>query len=278
MAEGHSIIRWARLLAPLVGAPLEQVRLPERLRAGEDALRGQHLRRIGTHGKHLLFEWSNDLTLHTHALMTGGWQLVRRGREFRPIRGTVTVRFVTASHEAVFTNGPVVELLTPEERASHRKLRALGPDLLHDPFDLEGVLRRMRRPATGQREVGDVLLDQTVVAGIGNIFKSEALHLAGLHPATPVDRLSDATLTDLLGIARALMERAARGSGPVVTVARVPGRGAPSERHHVYMRHGRPCLRCGARIEAWRQGAQRRTTYRCPSCQPDGTGRLRLFD
>lgn len=154
---------------------------------------------VSTHGKHLLVHMSGGLTLHCHAMMFGSWQFGRPGAEPRKPEKNVRLRLRTRSHEAIFFNGPVVELLTGEELRSHKRLSALGPDLLHEDFDREEAWRRLS--AQPSRPLGDAILDQRIVAGVGNIFKSEGLFVARLDPlallgAVPRERIYQ--LWDLL--------------------------------------------------------------------------------
>ncbi|MGD8700246.1 MAG: DNA-formamidopyrimidine glycosylase family protein, partial [Gemmatimonadales bacterium] len=188
MAEGHSVVRWARSLRSLVGEPLLDVELPKRWGDRAAALPGQHLVAVGTHGKHLLLYLSGGSTLHCHAMMYGSWQFGRPGKSLRKPAKNVRLRLTTAKSEAVFFNGPVVELLTEAELRAHEKLNALGPDILHQDFDRDEAWRRLQ--TTPSRAIGDALLDQTLVAGIGNIFKSEGLFLAGVNPLAPVDLIT----------------------------------------------------------------------------------------
>ena len=277
MPEGHTIVRWARLLHPLVGVPLEHVDLPFRLSPEARSLVGLRIASIRTHGKHLLFELSDGRVLHTHALMFGSWELVRRGSAFRKAAATIRLRLATRTHDAAFFSGPIVELLTPDELSIHPRLTALGPDLLRDVFDIDEARTRLTRPDVQAAPIGTVLLDQTVVAGIGNIFKSEALFQAAVHPNTPTRHIARATMDDLLGIARSQMLVAARGSGPIQTVPRTRGERPGAPRHFVYRRAGEPCLICRTRIRRIRQGQGARSTYLCPRCQAGSAGRLRLF-
>jgi endonuclease-8 len=141
----------------------------------------------------------------------------------------------------------VLELLRdPATRTGH-----LGPDILVQPFDLEEVLRRAR--ASEVRALGELLLDQRVCAGIGNIYKCESLWIQGLDPWRSQDELADADLGQLYQVARRLMREALAGQGP--------------RRRGVHARGGRPCLRCGSPIRVKAQGAQGRLTYHCPRCQ-----------
>lgn len=263
MAEGHSILRWARSLRPLVGQPLVQVDLPKRWAERAAGLPGQQLSEVQTHGKHLLLHLSGGLTLHCHAMMYGSWQFGRPPLKLRKPEKNVRLRLCTATHEAVFFNGPVVELLTTGELRTHKRLTSLGPDILHPGFDRDQAWERLRR--ADDRPLGDAVLDQRIVAGIGNIFKSEGLFLAGLDPRATVESLHRTQVERLWDRLIPVMLENARRSGPVVTLHRSLRRGG--ERHWTYRRLGRPCFRCNSMIEMVRQGELRRTTYFCVRCQ-----------
>lgn len=263
MAEGHSILRWARSLRSLLGQPLIQVDLPQRWAARAAALPGQYLREIQTHGKHLILHLSGGMSLHCHAMMYGSWQFGKPGMTLRKPEKNVRLRLRTVNHEAVFFNGPVVELLTAEELQAHKRLTTLGPDILHPDFDRDEAWQRLRRAA--DRPIGDALLDQGIVAGIGNIFKSEGLFLAALDPRAAVELTSRTQVERLWDLLVPVMLANAARSGPVVTLNRNLSRGA--ERYWAYRRTGRPCFRCNSIIEMVRQGELRRTTYFCGRCQ-----------
>lgn len=263
MAEGHSILRWARALHPLVGESLTAVEAPQRWAERAPSLLGRQLTEIGTHGKHLLLHTSADLTIHCHAMMYGSWQFGRPGLKLRKPEKNVRLRLRTSDYEAVFFNGPVVELLTAQELQEHEKLTALGPDLLHADFDRDEAWRRLQQ--NGSRPLGDALLDQKLVAGVGNIFKSEGLFAANLDPRVPMALVDRGSLERLWQVLIPMMMSNARRSGPVVTLNANLRRGA--ERYWVYRRTRQPCYRCSGPVEMLRQGQLRRTTYYCPMCQ-----------
>jgi formamidopyrimidine-DNA glycosylase len=206
------------------------------------------------------------MALHCHAMMYGSWQFGKPGMKLRKPEKNVRLRLRTISSEAVFFNGPVVELLTAEELHAHKRLTALGPDILHPDFDRDEAWERLRR-AQG-RPIGDALLDQTIVAGIGNIFKSEGLFLAGLDPRVAVESTGRDQVERIWELLIPVMLANAARSGPVVTLNRNLRRGA--ERYWAYRRAGRPCFRCNSIIEMVRQGKLRRTTYFCRGCQDHG--------
>ncbi|UCF19879.1 MAG: hypothetical protein JSU87_00230 [Gemmatimonadota bacterium] len=263
MAEGHSVLRWATALRSLIGEPLVAVDAPQRWATRAAMLPGAELCRIGTHGKHLLLHLSNDITIHCHAMMYGSWQFGPPEMALRKPEKNVRLRLRTRKREAVFFNGPVVELLTAQELESHEKLRALGPDLLHVSFDREETWRRLQEHL--ERPIGDAILDQQIVAGIGNIFKSEGLFLAAIDPRTPTRLVPPSKVGRLWDILIPLMLQNARRAGPVVTLNGNLRRGG--ERYWVYQRSGRLCFRCNAPIAMIRQGKLKRTSFFCANCQ-----------
>jgi endonuclease VIII len=259
MPEGHSVVRWARDLRPLVGKPLLEVALPRRLRGREPELVGRRVTRIRTHGKHLLLHLSGGAVLHCHAMMWGDWWTGSPGGWTDDRRTRLRLR--TRDFEAAFLSGPLVELLREDDLPAHARLSALGPDVLARRFDAAEAERRLRqRPG---REIGEALLDQTALAGIGNVFKSESLFQRGIHPRR---RIRDLTHGDLGGLWKetiALMRRSSRVPGSIVTLP--PARRKGGETRWVYDRTGRPCFRCGTAVESIRQAG--RDTYYCPRCQ-----------
>jgi len=243
MPEGDALHRAARRLQPLVGQHVE-VRTPNpRAQVGRIAERldGRRLLSVAAIGKNLVLTFEGGYVLRSHLRMTGRWTLVprgstRRGRPWLVLGGT--------THEAVLWNGPVLELHT-------RSIGRLGPDILAGEPDFPRMLANLR--AGGQsRAIGDALLDQRLVAGIGNKWKAEALWAAELSPWRPLTEASDDELRNVLEIAARQM----RGS--------LEGRRHPNQ---VYRRVGRPCSRCGERILPRGQGDANRIAYWCPGCQ-----------
>lgn len=263
MAEGHAVLYWARHLRALVGEPVVEVQVPRRWQVRARALLGSEIVDVSTRGKHLLIRFSGGTTVHCHALMFGSWQFGQPGMLLEKPKARVRLLLRTATREAVFFNGPVVELLSADELATHSKLKALGPDLLSPAFDRAETWRRLS--CAPDREVGDALLDQTIVAGIGNIYKSEGLFLVGVDPRRPVGSLSRERVESLWDTLVPLMSEAAERDGRATTLP--PELLTPGRRHWVYRCTGRPCLRCDTRVASVRQGSLGRRSYYCPRCQ-----------
>jgi len=250
MAEGDTILRLARRLdAALAGQSIAaSAPSPRGRAAGVERLDGRRLDGAEARGKHLLLHFG-ELALHSHLGMSGGWHLYRRSGPWRRPRASAWAVLAGSEQEAVQFGGPTLRVLPSERLRRDPQLARLGPDLLAADFEAEPVVAAMR--AQSGRGVGDALLDQTLVAGIGNIFKSEACFAARVDPWRPLADLSDEELAGVLAAARHEMLDA-----------------VASGRHHpaVYRRRG-PCPVCGGPISSRGQGDANRTTYWCPNCQ-----------
>jgi endonuclease VIII len=242
--EGDSLHRAARRLQVLVGERVE-VETPHPRAAVKglaERLDGKRLEAVEAVGKNLLLRFEGGLVVRSHLRMNGRWRVERRGAARR---GKPWLVLRGAEHEAVLWNGAVLELV------GGRGAPRLGPDILGEPPDYETMLRRLRA-GPQDREVGDALLDQRLVAGIGNLWRAEALWEAQVSPWRPLDELGDDELRAVLEAAHALMRTALDGRRP-------PRR--------VYRRVGRPCPWCGGIVRSAPQGEHARTTYWCPDCQ-----------
>ncbi|MGH8867786.1 MAG: DNA-formamidopyrimidine glycosylase family protein [Actinomycetes bacterium] len=230
-------------------------------------LTGREVTEVVSRGKHLLTRLGGRATLHTHLRMDGAWHLYRHGTRWRGGPAwQVRVVLTTDAWQSVGFRLPVVELLPTTEE--HRVVGHLGPDLLGDDWDADEAVRRLR--ADSDRPVGEALLDQRNLAGLGNLYRVELCFLAGVTPWAPVRDVPD--LRRVVGDAHRLL-RANRHVPEQVTTGD-PGRG---RRHHVFERTGRPCHRCGALVRRGMQQSppRERVTYWCPGCQrgpsPPGT-------
>jgi formamidopyrimidine-DNA glycosylase len=264
MAEGHAVVRWAREIRALVGEELVDVAAPPRWRERGLALVGARVDAVSTIGKHLLID-CGAYVIHCHAMQYGSWQVGMRGMAHRKERRYVRLQLVTSSHEAVFFHGPVMEILTRAELDAHPAVTALGPDLLHEDFDRAEVARRLRNGGADDRAIGDAILDQHVVAGIGNIYKSEGLFLAAIDPRRTARDVTDEELERLWDALVPLMHAGTERYGRTTTLPdELRG---DREYNWVYRRRRRSCFRCGAEIAMVRQGELARATYFCSGCQ-----------
>jgi endonuclease VIII len=249
MPEGDALHRAARRLQPLVGQRVEAESLHPRAAVTGVAERvdGLRLEAVEAVGKNLLLRFEGGVVVRSHLRMRGRWFVRPRGS---PILGRPWLVLRGERLEAVQVNGPVLEL-------NQRALRRVGPDILARPPDFDAMVARLRGEHPG-RALGDALLDQRLVAGIGNMWKAEALWRAGVSPWRPLGEVADDEL-------RRVLEETARMMRASVEGVR-DGRA-------VYRKPGRPCPRCGEAIRSRGQGDDNRIAYWCPRCQPGGEGR-----
>jgi endonuclease-8 len=243
MPEGDAIHRAARRLQVLVGQELE-VETPHPRAAVKQLasrLNGRRLESVEAIGKNLLLRFEGGIVLRSHLRMKGRWRVFRRGSQ---VFGVPWLVLRGDEYVGAMFNGSVLEL----DRGVAQRL---GPDILGEPPDFPAMLARLRREQPN-REVGDALLDQRLVAGIGNLWKAEALWAAHVSPWRPLAEVSDSELRVVLEEAHRLM----RG--------RLDGVRGHAQ---VYRRKGRPCPRCGTPIRSWPQGDGARMAYWCPQCQ-----------
>lgn len=262
MAEGPTVARWADELQVLVGEPLVRVQAPRRWHERAASLIGQHITQVRSHGKNLLIEVGDDTIIRCHAMMYGSWQIGGPGMELRKPESRIRLRLQTPLHEAVFFSGPVVEFLTPDEAVSHPTLSTLGPDIMDPGFDRKEAWRRLQRHP--DLTIAEALLDQTIIAGIGNIWKSEGLYLAGIDPRRLVREVSREEIERLWDVLIPPMNQS-RLTGRIETVP--AERRGPGLWRLVYGRTGRPCLDCEGVVKQIAQGQGRRRTYFCEACQ-----------
>lgn len=262
MPEGDTIHRIARVLEQeLTGQVLGRLELNDRGEIPE--LAGQTITAVNARGKHLLIGIGKDWTLRVHLGMHGRWYR-RHLQDVRPPRWTAAL--CTAAACFVCERVYRAEVVRTRALASHPRLARLGPDLLAATPNFQAMAERARLAGHAAREIADVLLDQRVAAGIGNVYKSEVLFECRIHPRTLTGALSTEQLARLFQSAASLM-RANLLTRRRTTVP-LRRRGLPaSQRLWVYGRAGQPCLECATPIERFLQGEHARSTYFCPSCQ-----------
>lgn len=255
MPEGDTLLRTARTLSRVLAG--KRVIAFSSSKLPHARLVGRIVDSVDAKGKHLLVRFDDGRVLHSHMRMSGEWHVYRSGERWQ--RGVHRARCVieVEGFVAVAFDVPTIRLLERSETPSDPTLSQLGPDVLAPSFDVDEATRRLR--ALGDREIGDAIVDQRAVSGIGNIYKSESLFAARIHPRTRVCDLDDALLHALLSHTRRIM----RASLPSMTKSATRVKERPS----VYGRAGLPCRRCGARIERIRQSDLARSTYFCPGCQ-----------
>ena len=243
--------------AALVGSEIVAIETPQRRHAMDrwpERLAGRGVRSVDARGKHLFVRFEGDLTLHSHLRMNGLWGVYPQGRRWSrsPRRAWLVIR--TPDADVVQFDGPVLELMTETRSRFDLRLAALGTDILAPDFSEERFLTRLREDDP-TRGIGDALLDQRNIAGIGNVWKSEGCFDARIDPWRKVADVSDEEALRIVRIVRPRMQDSVSRGGHI--------RGL-----QVYDRAGRPCPRCSnSRILARGQGDDNRTTYWCASCQ-----------
>jgi endonuclease-8 len=257
MPEGDTIHYAANRIRPvLAGRVPESILTPHprhRLDRWPERLQRRRVESVLARGKHLLLGFEGGLVIHSHLRMTGSWAVYRAGQRWRrsPRRAWLVIR--AGEHEVVQFDGPVLELLTAPRARSDQRLAGLGPDILAAEFDCARFLGRLREDDP-TRPIGDALLDQHTIAGIGNLWKAEACFAAALDPWRATGGVTDAEAVAVVSEARKRMRQSARD-------------GFEARPRCVYDRAGRPCQRCGTPIRARGQGEDNRVTYWCPGCQ-----------
>jgi endonuclease-8 len=255
--EGDTIAYAANRMRPVLeGRVPDTIETPQRRHTFDrwpQRLAGRAVTSIHTRGKHLFVRFENGLVLHSHLGMTGVWGVYGPGRRWGRSRSRAWIVLGAADHDVVQFDGPVLELMTEGRSRFDQRLAALGPDVLAPRFDEAVFLKRLRADDPG-RSLGDALLDQATVAGIGNIWKAEGCWEAAVSPWRPLRAVSDPEALAVIGGMRPRMQHSAR-EGPRAIAPRVYGRA------------GRPCPRCGTPIASRGQGDANRSTYWCPSCQ-----------
>jgi endonuclease-8 len=276
MPEGDTIFRAVRALGRALGGRVItgfRSAYPLLTRFNDDTpLTGQTVERVESRGKWVLMHFSGGATLATHMLMSGSWHIYKPGERWHAPGSAARIVIETAEYVAVGFNVPVAEMHTAESLRRERRIPAAKSDLLSGDFDAEAAVARIMAEADG--ELGDVLLRQRVMAGVGNVFKSEACFAAGLNPFRKVGTLTEAQVREVVATAREQLEaNVLEDSGDRVVTWRGIGRRTtrsfdPKESLWVYGRTGDPCRRCGTPIESQMQGADARVTFWCPVCEP----------
>jgi endonuclease-8 len=256
--EGDTIHYAAnRIGAVLEGHVPDEIRTPHRRFARDrwpERLAGRAVRRVDAHGKHLFLRFEGGLAIHSHLRMSGSWRVIGAHSESWPRphrRAWLIIRRADAL--VVQFDGPVLELMTEGRTRFDQRIAGLGPDIVAAGWDEDRFLRRLRDDDP-TRPIGDALLDQRTVAGIGNLWKVEGCWLAGVDPWRPLGEVSDDEALAIVRECRPRMQQSARD-------------GMQDRWRSVYGAAGRPCPRCGGIIQQRQQGLGNRLTYWCPGCQ-----------
>ena len=259
MPEGDTIHRAAAALrTALAGKPMIRFDAPRLV--GPTPQAGRIIERVESHGKHLEIEWDDGMILHTHMRMTGSWHLYRTGDQWRKPYRQMRAAIEVAEWVAVCFNAPTVETYLAPDRRRHPGMGRLGPDLCKPDTDLASVVNMLLAYPDGEERMGEVLLDQRVMCGVGNVYRCEVLWATELSPFAPVEALTEHDAVRVVNTAATMLR--ANLAGPArVTAPDVKGGLA------VYGRNGQRCPRCGETIDSRRTGRHNRLLYWCPGCQ-----------
>jgi endonuclease VIII len=216
-----------------------------------EELDGRVLEAVHARGKHLLVTFDSGRILHSHLRMTGAWGIYREGEPWHRSPSSAWLTLSASGLVAVQFGGPVLELLDRARIALHPALRSLGPDLLDEDPQIANAVARARARSHPTRAIGEVLLDQTIAAGIGNVVRCEALYALRIDPWAPLGGIEDETLSGLLEHSRKVLQAGVRAGGALPRV--------------VY--GARRCRRCGSAVRRRAQGDEGRTVHWCPTCQ-----------
>jgi endonuclease VIII len=276
MPEGDTIFRTARSLGrALAGQPVTGFRsvFPTLTRFHEETpLTGQLIDGVDARGKWLLIHFSGGLTLATHMLMNGSWHIYRHGQRWQKPRFQMRIVLENARYVAVGFKVPIAEMHTAHSLARDARIPQPSLDVLSAEFDAQAAVRRIL--AHKSEEIGDVLLHQEVLAGVGNVFKSEICFVTQVHPFAPVAALAPAQVEALVAAAQKLVRaNVLEDSGDLIVTYRGQQRRTthasdPGQSLWVYGRAGEPCRRCAAPVRRRLQGPDARVTFWCPRCQP----------
>jgi endonuclease-8 len=259
MPEGDTLHRTAHTLSRvLVQQRLVRVRSSVAAIAGAE-LAGHMITSVNARGKNLLIQFDDGRVLHTHLRMHGSWHVYRPGERFQRPEHQARVVLDLADACVVCFSAPTVRLLAAHAFENDPYLSGLGPDLIPDEFDEAAAVAGLI--ALADLQLGQAVMTQTALAGIGNIWKSETLFLCALNPFARVSSITLEQATEIVGTARRLLRASVHAQTAQASVE--GGRG----RFWVYERSGQPCRKCGTTVRMQRQGEPLRSTYFCAQCQ-----------
>lgn len=279
MPEGDTIFRAARALEKALGGKVVtafETGLAKLASVNDDTpLVGRTIERVEARGKWCLIFFSGDLILVTHMLMSGTWHIYKTGEKWWQPKNRMRVAITCGDYQAVAFNVPIAEFHTARSLERNAQVPRLGPDVLGVKFSIAAGVRALGERAASHPadEIAVVLLNQRVLAGLGNVYKSEVAFAAGVNPFRPMSTLNEREIVAMIEAAYKYMKAnvvdGARDG--IVTYAgnrRTTHSMDSGSRLWVYGREGKECRRCGATILRRKQGEQARTTYWCPNCQP----------
>jgi endonuclease VIII len=279
MPEGDTIYRAARALQKALGGKVVtafETGLAKLARVNDDAsLVDRTVEKVEARGKWCLIFFSGDLILVTHMLMSGTWHIYRTGEKWWQPKNRMHVAITCGDYQAVAFNVPIAEFHTARSLERNSQVPRLGPDVLADEFSIEvGVQALCQRAASHPTaEIAEVLLNQRVLAGLGNVYKSEVAFAASVNPFRQMSTITEREMMVMIDASHKYMKaNVLDGSGDgIVTYTgnrRTTNSMDASDRLWVYRRQGKECRRCGASILMRKQGELARSTYWCPNCQP----------
>jgi len=262
MPEGDTIHYAANRIRPVLeGHVPDELETPHP-RFGRDRwperLAGRAVRSVDAHGKHLFLRFEGGLTIHSHLRMTGSWRVLDQGAPWPRSPRSAWLRVRRGEREVLQFNGPVLELMTDSRARLDSRIAGLGPDIVAREFDEGKFLRRLREDDP-TRPIGDALLDQRTIAGIGNLWKVVGCFAARIDPLRRTGDVSDAEALAIVHEARPRMQASAVD-------------GIQDRFKVIFGKAGRPCPRCAdegvvSLIEVRGQGDDNRRTFWCPTCQ-----------
>jgi endonuclease-8 len=278
MPEGDTIFRSARALERVLSGNVVtgfETNLAKLARVNDDTpLIGRTIDKVESRGKWLLIHFSGDLILVTHMLMSGSWHIYRTGERWKMGRSSMRAVIRTADWEAVAFNVPIAEFFTARTLERYSQIPKLGPDILSSSFTVEAGVERFVTYASESphAEIGNALLNQRVLAGLGNVYKSEVAFAAKVHPFRHLETLTRTEMERLVDHAhRYIKANVNDGEDTLILYSgkrRTTHAMDRRQRLWVYERQGEECRRCGSIIMMRRQSIDARSTFWCPECQP----------
>lgn len=279
MPEGDTIYRAARALQKALGDKVVtdfETGLATLASVNDDKpLIGRTVERVEARGKWCMIYFSGDLMLVTHMLMNGSWHIYRTGEKWWMGRNRMRVAITCGDYQAVAFNVPIAQFHTAHSLEQSAQVPQLGPDILAKDFTLAAAIDALRRHAIShpEAEIAVVLLNQRVITGLGNVYKSEVAFAAGVNPFRQMQTITALEMEKIVEVAQRYMKaNVLDGSGDgIVTYSgnrRTTQAMNQADRVWVYRRQGQECRRCGTIINMRKQGEQVRSTYWCPTCQP----------
>ena len=279
MPEGDTIYRAARALQKALGGKVVtafETGLANLASVADDKpIVGRTVEKVEARGKWCLIYFSGDIILVTHMLMSGSWHIYRTGEKWWMGRNRMRVAITCGEYQAVAFNVPIAQSHTAHSLERSAQIPKLGPDILSNNFNVASAVDALKRHAVSHpnAEVAVVLLNQRVLAGLGNVYKSEVAFAAGVNPFRQMHTITTSEMQKIAEVAQRYMQaNVVDGAGDgIVTYGgnrRTTQAMNQADRVWVYRRRGEECRRCGTLISMRKQGEQARSTYWCSSCQP----------